>query len=390
MLFNSQFYRALVHLKAPKFYPLLSLPFSLKLGFCTSTSESESETESHSFTVSYLINNIGLPPETAVKASKRLRFKSSEKPDSVLTFFRDRGFSDSNIRDIVRREPWLISTDPHKTILPKFEFFLSKGASASDIARLLTANPRILQKSLEKRIIPVYELVNRFLQSDKNTIACIIRNSISFSYTLSIDNLKLLIDCGVCDLSIARLLVTRPSLLGSNDLLKTVEEVKGLGFDPSKSTFAVAMTAKKAVSKARWDDKVDILKKWGWSDETVLQAFRRQPNLMLVSCDKINLVMSFCVNQLGWDALALVKKPGFFGYSLEKRMVPRALVLQNLLAKGLRKKNASLFTPFTIPEKLFLEKYVKCFKEEKYQLLKLYQGKKRVFKKTGTMVQCSI
>ncbi|XP_061341132.1 uncharacterized protein LOC133287521 [Gastrolobium bilobum] len=372
-MFDSLRCRALVHLKTPKFYPLLPLSFSLKLKFSTSTSESESE--SHSFVVSYLINNVGFPPETALKASKQLRFKTSEKPDSVLTFFRDRGFSHSNICHIVRKEPWLLSWDPHKTILPKFVFFLSKGASASDIARLLTANPRILQRSLQKHIIPLYEMVNRFLQSDKNTITCIIRNSISFSYTLTIQNVKLLIDYGVCDLSIARLLITRPSLFGSNNLLKTVEEVKGLGFDPSKSTFAVALLAMKTVSKARWDEKVDILKKWGWSDEIVLQAFRKQPNLMLVSGDKINLVMSFWVNQLGWDALDLARGPDIFGYSFEKRMVPRASVLQFLLRKGLRSKSASLLIPFTMPEKSFLSKFVHCFKEDASYLLKLYEEK---------------
>ncbi|KAJ1407634.1 Transcription termination factor, mitochondrial/chloroplastic [Sesbania bispinosa] len=372
-MFNSQRYRILVLLKPPKLQPLLPLPFYLKLKFCTTTSQSESEPDS--ITVSYLVNNAGFSPESALKASKRVCLKTPEKPDSVFTFFRNHGFSDSNIRDIVKKEPWLLSSDPHNSVLPKFTFFLSKGASPSDIPRMLTANPRILQRSLENYIIPRYDLLKRFLKSDKVTLSCMIRHTFALSYNVSIANIKLMIDYGVCDLGIARLLLTRPTILASTNLLKTLEEVKDFGFDPSKSTFAVAMVAWKGVSKIRWNEKVDVFKKWGWSDETILRAFRREPNVMLISSDKIKLVMSFWVNHLGWDALALTKGPRIIGYSLERRIIPRASVVQFLLKKGLRKKNASLVSPFLMTEKLFLDKFIKCFKEESSDLLKLYEEK---------------
>jgi mTERF domain-containing protein len=99
---------------------------------------------------------------------------------------------------------------------------------------------------------------------------------------------------------------------------------------------------------------------------------------MLVSIDKVNLVMSYWVNQLGWNSLALIKCPLIFGFSLEKRVIPRASILQFLLMKGLRKKNASLVTPFIYTEKLFLDKFVFNFKEESDYLLKLYQDKMKL------------
>jgi mTERF domain-containing protein len=71
--------------------------------------------------------------------------------------------------------------------------------------------------------------------------------------------------------------------------------------------------AKKCMTKKLWNQKVDVFKKWGWSDEDVLEAFKRQPQCMLTSIDKINAVMSFWVNQLGWDATAIVKQPGVLG-----------------------------------------------------------------------------
>ena len=195
------------------------------------------------------------------------------------------------------------------------------------------------------------------------------------SYHLTVDNVNLMSDFGVSDSTVAKFLRTRPSIFGSKDLIKSLEEVKGLGFDPSLATFEVALKAKKCMSKTLWDEKVDTFKKWGWSDEAVIQTFQLQPNMMLVSIDKINLLMSFWVNQLGWNSLALTKLPQMFCFSLEKRIIPRALIVQFLLMKGLRKKNASLVVPFDYSEKMFLSKFVFSFKEESDYLLKLYEEK---------------
>ncbi|KAK7303808.1 hypothetical protein RJT34_14725 [Clitoria ternatea] len=370
-MFNPLRYRALLHFKAPKHRRHFRFPF------CTTTSDSESESdsESRSFTVSYLVNNVGLSPEAALKASKRHRFTSSQRPDSVSAFFRSHGFSDTNIRHIVDKEPALLSWDPRKSILPKLVFFLSKGAAPSDITRMISVNPRILKRSLDNHIIPMYELLHRFLRSDEDTITFIIRHSIPLSFKLTGDNIKLLIDYGVCDLGITRLLLTRPSILGTNNLVDTLEEVKGLGFDPSKSTFSRALLARKAVGQTRWDEKVGAFKKWGWSYEAILRAFRIQPDMMLVSCEKINLLMDFWVDKMGWDALALVRGPMIFGYSFPKRVVPRASVVEFLLTNGLRNRNASLITPFAKTEKIFLNKFVLCFEKESSLLLKLYKEK---------------
>jgi mTERF domain-containing protein len=59
-------------------------------------------------------------------------------------------------------------------------------------------------------------------------------------------------------------------------------------------------------------------------------------------------------------------------YSLEKRLIPRALVLHFLLRNKLIDKKPNLNTLFVYSEKLFLEKFVNCF-DEAPQLLKLYR-----------------
>ncbi|QCD79968.1 nucleolar protein 12 [Vigna unguiculata] len=93
---------------------------------------------------------------------------------------------------------------------------------------------------------------------------------------------------------------------------------------------------------------------------------------MLSSCDKINAVMSYWVEQAGFNSVDLVKSPGVILLSLRKRIAPRACVLQFLVSKRLLRKDASLTAPFVLTEKLFLENYVKRFREDSSHLLKLY------------------
>ncbi|CAJ1963443.1 unnamed protein product [Sphenostylis stenocarpa] len=361
-------------------------PLHFSLLFCTTTSNSRS------FAVSYLIYNFGFSPDSASRTSTtyNICFQSPEKPESVISFFRNRGFSKPQINNMVRKLPWLLSCDPCKRILPKFEFFLSKGVSSSKIVELVSTCPEVLAPSLKNHIVPTYELVYRFLQSDVHTVACMCGNSFfTGGYRLA-RNVRLLQENGVRESNIALLFRSRcKAVFSSTDIVKLVEELTGLGFDPSKSAFAVALIAVTSFSRSRWKEKVDAFKKWGWSDEAVLEAFRRYPHCMLASIEKINIVMNFWVNQLGWDALNIARCPKILGSSMEKTIIPRALVVQHLLVKGLWKKSASLVTPFTVSETRFLKKYVICFKEEKCQLLKLYQEKVSVQGKEEDSAACA-
>ncbi|KEH37352.1 putative transcription regulator mTERF family [Medicago truncatula] len=363
-----------------KFNNHFSFPLSLK---CSSITTSQSESITQPFAVSYLINNFDFSTESALKAFnlRHVRFNTPDRPDSVINFLKSYGFSNSNIRIIIKKAPWLLSSQPHKMLLPKFQFFLSDASYSSDIIPLLTAHPRILQGSLERRIIPFFELLSRYLKTNKDIIVCLIRYWTAFStnpHDRIVSNINLMVDFGFSDSTIARLLRTRPSIFGSNDMIKLLEEIKGLGFKPSTTAFGTALMTKQLLGNILWDKKVDVFKKWGWSDEDVIRVFRSQPGLMLTSIDKINLVMSFWVNQMGWDPLALTKNPLMFSFSLPKRIIPRASVLQFLLMKGLRKKKASLVRPFAYSDDIFLNKYVFSFKEESDYLLKLYNEKMKL------------
>ncbi|CAL5184390.1 unnamed protein product [Lathyrus oleraceus] len=362
----------------PNTTPTLTL-FNLNCLPSPQPSPSSLHFDSISFQASYLINNFDFSPQLASKLSStyRLAFKTTQNPDSVLNFFTDYGFSNSQLHHIIAKAPWLLSCNLSKRVLPKFLFFLSKGASISDIVNLVSRNPIVLSPSLENHIAPTYELLYRILQSDKEVIASAIRTPNLLCDHLVPRNITMLIQNGVSDSNIARILRNwnGSRTLQMSEMMTLLEELKDLGFNPSKTIFGAALIAKTSVPKTRWNKKVDTYKKWGWSDQDVIEAFKKQPFCMLKSVDKIDLVMNFWVNQLGWDAMALAKQPTLFCLSLEKRIIPRASVVQFLLMNGLRNKSASLTSPFVPPEKVFLDRFIKRFEKKSSYLLNLYEEK---------------
>ncbi|XP_057432931.1 uncharacterized protein LOC130725745 [Lotus japonicus] len=335
-----------------------------------------SSSKQHSFTTNYLINNFNFSPETASTISTRVRLTDSQNPDSILALFKSHGFTNSQLSRIIQSYPKLLSSDPNKTVLPKFNFFLSKGASNSDLVKIVTRNPFVLHLGLETTITTCYDFLKRFLVSDESTIrslkycTCLI-----YSKHTSV-NVQVLLENGVPESKIAFLLrsCAYSACEQPDNFKKAVEEIKEMGFKPNSTVFMVALSAK--MLNAMWERKIALYKKWGWSEEVVVSAFARYPWCMLASEEKIDTMMEFLVNRMGWDSLVLSKTPILLLLSLEKRVVPRSFVLQFLQSRGLVKDVKSA-TPFRISEKKFLQKFVNCFEEEEAaQLLKLYEEKK--------------
>ncbi|WJX96144.1 hypothetical protein P8452_77387 [Trifolium repens] len=277
-MFHLHRLRALLHLKnnlpqTSKCHFLLLLQPHFLNPFSTTTSNSDQQ----SFTISYLTNTCGLSPQDALKLSKRLRFKT-----------------------------------PPKT---RFLYHLLQKPRC----------PRFLRVSLDKHIIPAFDLVRSFCPSNQKAIDSIIACPTSISDGRMKPNMKFLIDFGVTGSNIYHLLRTRPSIICSTDLKNVVEEIKELGFDPSKGSFSVALLAKRATTKSQWDAKVDVLKSWGCSEDEIL--------------------------------------------CYEKRLSPRGSIVKYLLSKGLLKERASLCTPFNLSDEDFQRRYVKRFAVDTSRLL---------------------
>ncbi|KAJ9178535.1 hypothetical protein P3X46_010413 [Hevea brasiliensis] len=168
--------------------------------FPSSTSSNLNE---HSFAVSYLINSCGLTLKSAQSISKRICFETTERPDSVLRFLREHGFTNSQIPKIVEGRPQVLLAQPEKTLLPKFEFLRSIGVSRLGISIIVSRNPDLLTRSIQRHMIPLYEVLKSVLVSDKKVVTALKRMRRSFRlYSLS-NNLSLLRGLGVSQSSIS-------------------------------------------------------------------------------------------------------------------------------------------------------------------------------------------
>ncbi|KAL4398078.1 hypothetical protein S245_002735 [Arachis hypogaea] len=331
--------------------------------------------EIQSFSVNYLVNKCGFLPDSALRASKYVLFKSPEKPDSVIALFRSFGFSDLQIHNVIQKSPRVLLSKPKETILPKLQFLISKGASKSQLARIIELNPVILQRSLKKHLIPTFDLLNNFIRSEERTVASILHSVQILTSSTSHRNLNLLVDLGVSERSMARLLHQWPWLLRFNSagLKSMVDEVIKMGVDPAKANFVPALYAK-LLPKSMWDRKVELYKSFGLTDDNIREAFVKHPFCMLKSVQKIEACIEFFVKELGWKPVDVTNYPVLLSLNLEKRLVPRAAVLKILMANGVIKSCRHLLA-YTVSEEMFFKNYVNRGKDQAPELLKLYREK---------------
>ncbi|XWS08622.1 hypothetical protein CRYUN_Cryun40dG0017500 [Craigia yunnanensis] len=291
---------------------------------------------SQSFAVSYLKEKLGFSPESALAARNYLLFKTPDKPDSVIAFLEKHGFSKTKIKKIIAARPVLLYSNAEKTLLPKLEFVRSKG-------RAIKRYPMFLSCKLDAYLLP---------------------------------NINILRDNGAPESNIISMFNYHPrSFIGTADQFKEiVKEVKEMGFNPLWLKFLLAVIIFKKVSKPAMERKLDVYKKWGWSEPEIWEAFRRYPSVMETSEEKIVAIMDFLVNKMGFQSLLIANQPSVIARSFEKRIVPRGLFAQDLLSKGLI-KNFGLSALFDTSEKRFVQRFVNQYECKAPELLTLYKEK---------------
>ncbi|XWS14046.1 hypothetical protein CRYUN_Cryun36dG0090100 [Craigia yunnanensis] len=361
---------------------LQKLPFSLLSPKPISANANQQTT-----VVSYLINSCELSPKSALLVSKKVHFETPEKPNLVLSFLKNHGFSQTQISKIIEKAPRLLLCKPEKTLLPKFEFFHSLGISSSDLATLIYTSPRLLTLGLKSKIVPIFNVLEELLKSKDEATAAIKRLP-SIFYNNIEGTVATLRGHGVPDANIALFIRKWPqlSMSSSGQFNQIVEVVKEMGVNPMRSQFVIAIVALKANRKALWEKKVNLYKSWGWSQEQIIAAFAKFPWCMIASEGKISALMDFFVNKMGWEASAVAERPFLFSGSLEKRYLPRASVIQFMLSKGLLEQKVSMVARlFVCPEKNFMQKCLTSLKDEP-QLLKLYTDKLDLCKVTEASI----
>ncbi|KAK6163461.1 hypothetical protein DH2020_000325 [Rehmannia glutinosa] len=324
-----------------------------------------------SFAVNYLIDVHGFSRASALKASQVLHIKSSKKPDVVIALFKSFGLNDSYISSMFRKRPILLQFTKEK-LMEKIEFFKSLGFSSSEIPRVLAAGD-VLLASLKTKTIPSYNFLKNLFASDKDLLRCVKGYPLILASPRTLAaNIQTLRHVGLPDSNIAYMVRHNPRamLVSCHKFSEAVTEAENIGFNPLRISFVKGIWALNNC-KSTWKEKMEEYKRWGMSEDEVLATFRKYPWFMITSADKIRRVFELLVNEMGQTYSIVMKRPPIVSLSIEKRIFPRCTVYQFLLSKDLVKPNG-LGQMLVCTEEMFLKKYVKIYKEEAPEILKLY------------------
>ncbi|CAH2047978.1 unnamed protein product [Thlaspi arvense] len=215
------------------------LQFLLLCFYCCCNVSHKDGRKGKTFTVSYLVDSLGLTTKLAESISRKVSFEEKGNPDSVMGLFRSHGFTDSQISDIASL--W--------EMFKKWPFAL---------------------KFSEKKITQTFETLKR---------------------------------CGLLENEVMSLLKRNPQFIriSEEDIVNSVETLIDLGF--SRDKFALMI--------------------------------KRYPQCIGFSAETVKKKTEFLVKKMKWPLKSLVSHPQVFGYSMEKRIVPRCNVIEALMSKGL-------------------------------------------------------
>lgn len=332
--------------------------------------------------VSFLASSCGLSSHAARSIDKKIHSETVDNTLSVLALFKDYGFTEAQIVRIVDRHPHFLEIRAEKTLKPKLEFY--RGISQVDdditVPSLLATSPWPLMYSLEKRLLPNAEILRSILGTERNLVAALrhspllITNDLKTALLPKVETLRAY---GASDEVISKLLTVHGNAFLFGRFEEALDAIKKMGISPLKLTFANAIGVYARMSKRVWDEKIDNLKRLGWSEDQIVVAFSRHPPVLGVSIENVRKRMEFVNEKLEWEPELTSKYPYILTMRLEERLLPRYAVLQVLMRKGFIKPG---FTgnQFLASEEEFTRKFVTKYLQEAPEIVEAIKGFKVV------------
>ncbi|MCD9639244.1 hypothetical protein HAX54_023650 [Datura stramonium] len=330
--------------------------------------------------VKYLVDSLGFSKEEATATSSKVSsLKSLKNPDSVLNFFIQTGLDKTQMKKIVSKAPKLLLRDVSKTLKPKIQCLMDLGLSGSDLVNVIAKDAQIIERSLDTHLRPTIDCLRRTLGTDDNVLKAIKRAPwlLSFGPHHTMEtNLLLLRNFGFSDEKIRKLVLIYPNYLTQKperikDLLHRVENDFRVPRD--SPVFHYGFQVLSSQKKSALDRKIGIFKSFGWSDDDILELFRKLPHCIGLSEDRIKKKLNLFMKELGLGPAYLVSHPAILVYSLERRVVPRMQVLKILDEKKLERRKFALYTAVSLSEAKFLEYFVLPYKDQIPDLYELLE-----------------
>ncbi|CAA7029846.1 unnamed protein product [Microthlaspi erraticum] len=377
----------------------------------SSSSSSRDGQKGQNFTVSYLVDSLGLTTKLAESISRRVSFENKVNPDSVLNLLRSHGFRNSQISTIITDYPQLLIEDAEKSLAPKLQFLQSRGASTSELTETLSKVPKILGLKEDKAISVYYDFVKEVIAANKSSKFKTLSHSSlpqGSRQENKLRNVLALRELGVpLEVLFSLLISDHPVVCGKGKFEESLKKVVEMGFDPKTSKFLDALRIVQRLSHKTLQGKVDVYKRLGFTVGEVWEIFRKLPVSLTHSDKKIlnsmetflglgfsrsEFVMvvkrfpqclgssaetlrkriEFVVKKMKWPVKAVVSNPAVLGLSMEKRIVPRCnvIVSKGLLGDELPPISSVLKTN----DQVFLDKYVMNHDGVEPELMAIFTG----------------
>nr|XP_043637283.1 uncharacterized protein LOC122608264 [Erigeron canadensis] len=335
----------------------------------------------HSAVVDFLMDSVGFTREAAIAASNKVpSLKPTKNPQLVISILKQYGLDNTHIKHVISCAPKILKCWPNKNLEPKFRFFRDNGFSGSDLVDLIKRNPRLLGVGLETQIIPVIGIIRRLVGTNEEAMDAIKKSKSLFSITSPAylknmsSNVAELQIRGLSNKQVLYLITTRPRCVAVNpasfnsQLVWIVEE---LGIPENSPMFTYAIAATVASSKLTLEKKLKILRSYKWREEEIATFVRTYPTYFCCSEAKIREGLNFFMKDLGFAATYLVTNNFLLGLSLEKRVKPRFKVLEILKDKKLIRSKPSLASLLVYSELKFLN-FLQRFENELPGLIETY------------------
>ncbi|KAL1213281.1 Transcription termination factor MTEF1 [Cardamine amara subsp. amara] len=361
----------------------------------------------NNFTVSYLVNSLGLATKLAESISRKVSFEEKGNPDSVLKLLRSHRFTDSQVSTIITTYPRLLILDAEKSLGPRLQFLQTRGASSSELIQIVSTVPKILGKRGHKTISVYYDFIKDTLDHKSS------EKSTQGNLENKIRNLSVLRELGLPQKLLFSLLVSDCGLVhGKEKFEDSLKKVVEMGFNPTTANFVLAMRVVHGSRDKTIEEKMDVYERLGLAVGDVWEMFKKAPSSLGISKEKIEnsietflglgftrdefamMVMrypqcivysaemvkkknEFFVKKMNWSLKAVVSNPSGFGYSLKKRITPRCNVIKALMSKGLlRSKPPPMSSVLAITDKDFLNKYVMMHNDKQlvHGLMAIFTG----------------
>lgn len=321
----------LISLLSYRFIPsFASKPHITFPSFCTQIAPLSTTPPEKSVVTEFLLNKCGLSEVDIRKAFRNckcfLLAKSSQNLEEVLGLLNGCGLTTpEQIRRVVLCNPKFLFYNAKKNMQPKLTL-LKTFMKEEDISKLLISNTLLFD-----------------VEEDK------LKSTISLFQGLGLEGQVL-----------SELVATQPSVLmiPAEKIMKSFKQAEDLGFKKGSTMFAYALREILGGGVKTLGQRLQCLKSLGFSEEQISELSSRDPRFLGISEEKMRTFVDFMVNYVELPLADLVKFPLLWSFSLEKRIIPRFRVMEELTSGQVQESKIPFIRIFHMTEKRFLDKYV--------------------------------